>query len=119
MIFIFNIGIAGIIVAISMLGSGYKEKTDITNIEPIGQRYLTAYAETGNNCADGVYPQTNFTVASNDPALWHRYIFIEGLGVYYVHDRGGMSTSVIDVYLQDYNTCIQFGTRKANVYLLE
>lgn len=102
-----------------MLSSGYKGKTDITGVEYIGTRSLTAYAETGFNCADGVYPQTNYTVASNDPALWHRYIYIEGLGVYYVHDRGGMSTYVIDVYLQDYNTCIRFGRRSANVYLLE
>lgn len=84
-----------------------------------GYYTLTAYEWTGNPCADGQYPQTGLTAASNDPALWHRWIYIEGYGNYYVHDRGGMARSVIDLYMGDADACIQFGRRGADVYLID
>lgn len=80
---------------------------------------LTAYIWTGNPCADGVYPQVGYTVACNDPSLWHRWIYIEGHGTYYVHDTGGMSSNVIDIYVGDYDSAVQFGRRSANVYIVE
>ena len=100
------------------------QKVETTEVkEPqmtfIGVYELTAYEYTGNCCADGEWPQINYTAACNDPALWHKKIFIEGMGTYYVHDRGGMADSVIDVYMGDYDTCIQFGRRSANVYVYE
>lgn len=85
----------------------------------LGSYELTAYMWTGNPCADGVYPSCGYTVACNDPSLWHRWIYIEGYGNYYVHDVGGMpSYNIIDVYLGDYDSCVQFGRRSANVYLI-
>lgn len=85
----------------------------------LGTYELTAYIETGNPCADGVYPSVGYTVACNDPSLWHRWIYIEGMGQYYVHDVGGMpSYNIIDVYLGTYDACIQFGRQSANVYLM-
>ena len=78
---------------------------------------LTAYCATGNPCADGAYPQVGHTVASNDRNLWHKWIYIEGMGTYYVHDTGGMATNVIDVFMGSYNECIQFGRRSANIYV--
>ena len=85
----------------------------------LGSYELTAYMWTGNPCADGVYPECGYTVACNDPSLWHRWIYIEGYGNYYVHDVGGMpSYNIIDVYLGDYDSCVQFGRRSANVYLI-
>lgn len=86
--------------------------------EYVGVYELTAYAETGSPCADGVYPRISHTAASNDPALWHRWIFIEGHGTYYVHDHGGMASNVIDIYLGDYDSCIQFGRQSAKVYII-
>lgn len=85
----------------------------------MGTYELTAYAETGNCCADGVYPSKWFTAASNDPSLWHRWIYVEGLGEFYVHDTGGMSSNVIDIYLGDYDSCIQFGRQIGEVYVIE
>lgn len=86
----------------------------------LGCYELTAYMWTGDPCADGVYPECGYTVACNDPSLWHRWIYIEGYGNYYVHDVGGMPTyNIIDVYLGDYDSCVQFGRRSANVYLIE
>ena len=80
---------------------------------------LTAYCATGNPCADGVYPQTGHTAACNDPALWHKWIEIEGCGVYYVHDTGGMASNVIDIFVGSYDEAIQFGRRSAGVYIIE
>lgn len=84
----------------------------------------TAYKSTGNACADGVYPCEGVTVASNDPNLWNKVIEISGTGtewdgLYYVHDRGGMATNVIDIFIDDYNECIQFGRRNADIYIVE
>lgn len=92
---------------------------DTTDGTYLGAYELTAYIETGNPCADGVYPTVNHTVACNDPNLWHRWVYIEGYGTYYVHDTGGMpSYNIIDVYVGDYNSAVQFGRRTANVYIV-
>ena len=85
----------------------------------VGNYDLTAYVATGSPCADGSYPQVGYTVASNDPALWHKWIEIEGHGLFYVHDTGGMASSVIDVFVGSYDEAIQFGCRNANVYIVE
>ena len=82
-----------------------------------GNYELTAYIATGNPCADGVYPQTGFTAASNDPKLWHKTIEVEGYGTYYVHDTGGMSSNVIDIFVGSYDEAVQFGRRSADVYI--
>lgn len=84
----------------------------------IGEYELTAYVATGNPCADGVYPEIGYTVACNDPTLWHKWIHIEGLGDYYVHDTGGMSSNVIDIFVESYDEAIEFGRRSANVYVI-
>ena len=93
---------------------------DVEEGEYVGTYELTAYTHTGNNCADGVYPCAGVTVASNDPKLWHKTIRIEGYGDFYVHDTGGMSNNVIDIFMDSYNECIQFGRKKdVKVYILE
>ena len=90
----------------------------------MGDYICTAYKSTGNACADGVYPCEGVTVASNDPDLWHKVIEISGTdtewdGLYYVHDTGGMSSNVIDIFIDDYGECIQFGRRSAEIYVVE
>ena len=80
---------------------------------------LTAYTWTGNPCADGVYPSSGYTVACNNSDLWHHWIYIEGYGNYYVHDTGGMGYGVIDIYMDSYDSCIQFGRRSANIYVID
>jgi 3D (Asp-Asp-Asp) domain-containing protein len=90
---------------------------DSTNYTYYATYSLTAYCATGNPCADGVYPTVNHTVASNDRNLWHKWIYIEGMGTYYVHDTGGMSSSVIDIFMGSYSECIQFGRRSAKIYV--
>lgn len=80
---------------------------------------LTAYIWTGNPCADGVYPSEGYTAACNDPNLWHKWVYIEGVGTYYIHDTGGMSSNVIDIYVGDYDSAVQFGRQSSAVYILE
>ena len=84
-----------------------------------GQMECTAYIATGNPCADGVYPTVGYTVACNDPALWHKHIAIEGMGEFYVHDTGGMASNVLDIFVGSYDEAINFGRQVRNVYILD
>lgn len=79
---------------------------------------LTAYAWTGNPCANGEYPVEGYTVASNYYPIGTR-LWIEGIGERVVTDTGGMSNNVIDIYMGDEETCIQFGRQSAEVYVIE
>lgn len=83
----------------------------------IGGYTLTAYEWTGNPCANGNYPTCGYTAACNSLPLGTR-IYIEGLGEYVIEDRGGMSDNVIDIYMGDVNTCLQFGVQYADVYII-
>lgn len=98
---------------------GLIEAPEVDGCVFYGSMELTAYIETGNPCADGVYPEVGVTVACNDPNLWHKWIYIEGVGARYVHDTGGMASDVIDVYVGDYETAVLFGRWSSNVYILE
>ena len=84
----------------------------------LGEYELTAYEWTGEVCDDGNYPSCGYTVGCNSLPLGTR-IYIEGYGEYVVEDRGGMADNVIDIYMEDYDSCIQFGRRTANVYLID
>lgn len=83
-----------------------------------GTYELTAYTWTGNPCANGEYPTDGITIASNTLPLGTR-VYIEGLGERVVQDTGGMGNGVIDVYMDSYDDCIQFGRQSADVYVLE
>lgn len=93
-----------------------KAEPEITSV---GTYQLTAYIATGNPCADGVNPQVGYTAACNDPKLWHRWVHIDGYGDYYIHDRGGMASNVIDLFVGSYSEAIQFGRRSAEVSIIE
>ena len=45
-------------------------------------------------------------------------MYIEGVGERVVTDTGGMSNNVVDIYMGDPATCIQFGRRNANVTVI-
>ena len=95
-----------------------EEETTESNMTYYGCLTLTAYTWTGSPCADGVYPTSGYTVACNNSDLWHKWVYIEGLGTYYVHDTGGMGWGVIDIYMDTYGECINFGVQSANIYVL-
>ena len=86
----------------------------------LGEYTLTAYEYTGNPCADGSTPTEWYSVACNDPALWHKKIYIEGYGDFYVCDTGGMpSYNILDIYLGDVSACYDFGVRSATVWVYD
>ena len=99
--------------------SMYENKQEELIMSYAGNYELTAYIATGNPCADGNYPSVGYTVACNDSSLWHKTIYIDGYGYYYVHDTGGMASNVIDVFVGSYDEAIQFGRRTADVYIVE
>ena len=79
---------------------------------------LTAYEWSGNPCANGAFPTEGHTVACNSLPLGTK-IYIEGLGEYVVEDTGGMGGGVIDIYMGDYGTCMEFGRQYGDVYIIE
>lgn len=79
---------------------------------------LTAYAWSGDPCANGEYPILGYTVASNWFPIGTR-LYIEGIGERVVTDTGGMSNNVIDIYMGDPETCWQFGRQTAEVTVIE
>jgi len=91
--------------------------TDENGMTYVGYYELTAYEWTGNTCANGNYPTTGYTVACNSLPLGTT-IYIEGYGTYVVEDTGGMGGGVVDIYMGDVDTCIQFGRQGANIYIV-
>lgn len=77
----------------------------------------TGYIATGNVCADGQAPSVGYTVASNDPGLWNKWIYIEGIGTRYVHDRGGMASNVLDVFCSSVSECYSITSGGRAVYI--
>lgn len=84
----------------------------------LGNYELTAYEWTGNPCANGNYPTEGLTIASNTLPIGTR-VYIKGIGERTVEDTGGMPGNVIDIYMGDPGTCVQFGRQNAEVYILE
>lgn len=99
----------------STVDAGYEAPGDEGSA---GVYELTAYEWTGNPCANGNYPTEGYTVASNYFPIGTR-LYIEGLGEFVVEDTGGMSSNVIDIYMGDVESCMQFGRQSAEVYVID
>lgn len=84
----------------------------------VGGFLLTAYEWTGKTCANGNYPTVGYTCASNYYPLGTR-LWIEGIGERVVEDTGGMGMNVVDIYMGDEETCIQFGVQEAQITVIE
>lgn len=84
-----------------------------------GNMATTGYLATGNPCADGNYPVVGWTVACNDSRLWHRKIYIEGVGTRYVHDTGGMPVNVLDVFVGSLSEAYSITSGSRAVYIVE
>lgn len=83
----------------------------------LGDYQLTAYEWTGSPCANGNYPTEGYTIASNTLPIGTR-VYIEGIGERTVEDTGGMAGNVIDIYMGDPSTCVQFGRQSGAVYII-
>lgn len=104
---------------------GYLSAEFLSKDNPLGEYQvlgnwrITAYYETGLNTASGVYPEPHVTAAHNTLPFGTE-LYVAGYGFWTVQDRGpgSMGTEWMDIYLGDYSTCVQFGEKHAEVYLV-
>lgn len=89
--------------------------TSYPSSEYVGTYTITAYTWTGSTMANGEYPYVG-CVASCDFPLGTT-ICIEGVGTFVVNDVCPTS-GVIDVYMNTYDECINFGCFQANVSIV-
>ena len=80
--------------------------------------WTTAYAWTGNRCADERWPELGYTAASSDPNLWNKWIYIDGVGEFYIHDYCP-NTGVIDIYMGDEESCWEYGSSVRDIYIID
>lgn len=80
----------------------------------------TAYTATGNATASGVMPIANHTVASWSGLPFGTKIYIPAMNTTYtVEDRGGAVTQgIVDIYMDTYEECIQFGRQNLEAYII-
>jgi 3D (Asp-Asp-Asp) domain-containing protein len=83
----------------------------------IGTYRCTGYVATGNACASGVMPESGVTIASNSLPMGTR-VYIEGIGERVVQDTGGMSSNVIDVFVDSTSEAYAL-TGDYEVYIIE
>ena len=83
----------------------------------IGTYRCTGYVATGNACASGVMPESGVTIASNSLPMGTR-VYIEGIGERVVQDTGGMSSNVIDVFVDSTSEAYAL-TGDYEVYVIE
>ena len=86
----------------------------------IGTFTLVAYYQ-GSITSTGTRPQANRTIAVDPKVIpYGSKVYIEGYGTYIAEDcGGGIKGNMIDIYMNTYNECIQFGRRTARVYIIK
>ena len=83
----------------------------------LGSFKCTGYVATGNTCANGNYPTSGYTIASNSLPMGTR-VYIEGIGERVVEDTGGMANNVIDVFVDSTSEAYAL-TGDYEVYVIE
>lgn len=96
------------------------EEETSTGMIYMGTYQITAYEETGNNCANGNYPTVGYTAACNT-LPFGTTVYIEGIGYRVIEDRGAdwHQSNWIDVYMGDVWSCNQFGVQYLDVWVVE
>lgn len=96
------------------------EVAEETNMTYVGNFSCTAYTWTGNPCANGNYPVDGYSVACNS-LDFGTHIYIEGIGERVVEDRGpsSMPSAWLDIYMDSYDACVQWGVQDRAVYIIE
>lgn len=74
---------------------------------------VTAYTHTGSPTASGEWPYAG-GVAANDFAIG-TILVIDGIE-YIVNDRSG-APHIVDIFMDTYDECIQFGRQYKEVYV--
>ena len=88
--------------------------------ESLGTWHITAYAATGWPCANGAYPTVGYTIAHNSLPFGTK-VYIEGVGVRVVEDRGPtwLGDEWCDLYLGDYWPCVEWGSQYREVWIID
>ena len=88
---------------------------DTGTMKYLGALSSTAYTYTGHNMANGEKPYEG-AVACNLVPIGTK-LYIEGYGYFVVKDRIGHS-SQLDIFMDTYDECIQYGRRTIKVYIV-
>ena len=83
----------------------------------LGSFKCTGYVATGNTCANGNYPTSGYTIASNSLPMGTR-VYIEGIGERVVEDTGGMDVGTLDIFCNSVDECYAI-TGNYDVYIIE
>lgn len=83
----------------------------------LGSYWITGYTATGSACANGNYPSSGYTAACNSLPMG-TVVYIEGIGTRVIEDRGGMSSNVIDVFVDSTSDAYAI-TGTYDVYIVE
>jgi 3D (Asp-Asp-Asp) domain-containing protein len=96
------------------------EKNPLDAYEALGSWLTTAYTHTGLNCANGEYPEVNYTVACNSLPIGTE-LYIEGIGFRTVEDRGpsNMPDEWLDIFMDGYSECVSFGEQHHRVWQIK
>ncbi len=103
------------------ISSEFTQDTNpLADMVHMGKWRITAYAYTGSPCANGNYPQVDYSIACNSLPFGTE-VYISGVGFRTVEDRGpvSMGSEWLDIYMGDVNECIQWGDQYRDVYVVE
>lgn len=79
----------------------------------------TAYTYTGNRTATGVYPAVGMVAVDPRVIPLGSKMYIEGYGYATATDTGGaIKGNKIDLFMETYSQCMNWGRRNVKVYLL-
>ena len=81
----------------------------------------TAYTATGNRTATGTWPAQGRTIAVDPNVIpLGTRVYVVGYGYAIAEDTGGaVKGNIIDLYMDSYVDCINWGRRNVTVYILD
>ncbi len=80
----------------------------------------TAYTATGNRTATGTWPKVGTIAVDPNYIPLGSKVYIEGYGFATAEDTGGaIKGYIIDLYMDTYDECINWGRRDTTLYILE
>ena len=80
----------------------------------------TAYTWTGNTTATGTWPKVGTIAVDPDVIPLGSKVYVSGYGFAVAEDTGGaINNNIIDLYMDTYEECIQWGRRQTTIYILE
>lgn len=83
------------------------------------QMQSTAYTYTGNRTATGKSPAVGMVAVDPNVIPLGSKMYIEGYGYAQAEDTGGaIKGNKVDVFLESYSECLQWGRRTVKVYLM-